>query len=357
MLKVLIVDDKPSVCAGLARLIRWEEAGAELVGTCGNGKEALEVALRTEPDVLITDIRMPLMDGLELCAHVRERLPDTMLVILSAYHEFSYAQTAIRYGVTDYILKPIDKTKIARLTAKLREWAADRESRSRFFGLFYDKEWRAKLVAGVKTGDLEFVADCFDTVFKARDAMGRDTVKEIGSRLLDAVPDIVRDIGLTPDYFGIDWERERREFGQARSKEEMMAAVQSLYTGMARTVMERKSGRGEAVAEKLRHIVKTQFANPDLTVYTIASELHLSPNYIGLVFRQWTGENLSVYITRLRMERAKELLRDPGATVHEVAGRVGYADPHYFTKVFKKQEGLTPSQYRNMALRQGRDGE
>lgn len=121
MFKVLLVDDEVFVRKGLQKLIRWERFQYTLVGEAKNGGEALEMIRRLEPDLVITDIMMPVLDGLELIRSVKEESrADPEFIIISGYNDFKYAQRAIRYGVKDYILKPID---VKELGAALKQLA------------------------------------------------------------------------------------------------------------------------------------------------------------------------------------------------------------------------------------------
>ncbi len=118
--KVLLVDDDVIVCKGLRQLIPWEELGVGELLECHNGQEAYEAAVRHMPDLIISDIRMPIMDGLSLCEKLCETMLEVPVILLSAYEEFEYARTAIRFGVHDYFLKPMNKQKISELIEVIR---------------------------------------------------------------------------------------------------------------------------------------------------------------------------------------------------------------------------------------------
>ena len=112
MLKVIIADDEERVCRLVQVLADWEALGMEVAGTASNGLEALELVKKIRPDILITDIRMPGCYGLELIQHAKEELPQLEIVIISGYAHFEYAQSAIKHGVGDYLLKPIQKQEL-----------------------------------------------------------------------------------------------------------------------------------------------------------------------------------------------------------------------------------------------------
>ncbi|WP_078544934.1 response regulator transcription factor [Litchfieldia alkalitelluris] len=122
MFKVILVDDEQFVRKGLMSLIDWEQCGFEVVGDASNGEDALLLIKESVPDLVITDIRMPVLDGLELIQHVIERKEATnKFIIVSGFNDFKYAQRALRYGVTDFILKPIDKEEMESTLVTLAE--------------------------------------------------------------------------------------------------------------------------------------------------------------------------------------------------------------------------------------------
>lgn len=119
MLKVLIADDEPRVGQLVKHLIHWEELGLSFVDICRDGRTALERIEQEQPEVVITDIRMPVLTGLELVQQVSERFPQTRFVVISGYRYFEYAQKALKYGVEDYLLKPIDEEELNRTLKKI----------------------------------------------------------------------------------------------------------------------------------------------------------------------------------------------------------------------------------------------
>lgn len=356
MLKVLIADDKPSVTSGLRRLVPWERLNACVVGECANGKEALDLALEQQPDVVITDIRMPVMDGLELCKQLHERMPNTLLIVLSAFHDFAYAQTAMRYGVSEYILKPIDKPKLDMLTEKIAQASQERTVRDRFSRLMFDDRMKEQLVENLKSGDEGTFRDLFESAFQDAPAVQFQTIREIASRLFAILLEAGRPAASSRKPAGLSREEVWERLARARTKDDLRRLVQQMLDDVVEWANERKQARASFVVECLKSIIESKYADPDITIYSIAAELNLSPNYISVLYRQWTGENISAAITRLRMEQARRLLREPALSIQDVAAQSGYSDPHYFAKAFKKYEGITPSQYRNTSLHRGSEG-
>ncbi|RKP46745.1 DNA-binding response regulator [Cohnella endophytica] len=120
MIKLLLVDDEPIIRRGIRTSIDWEEYGIGIVGEAANGAEALDRSLQLKPQIVVTDIRMPCMDGLELSRHLRNQLPDTRIVILSGYEDFSYAREALSIGVQNYLLKPVGAEELVTVLKQLK---------------------------------------------------------------------------------------------------------------------------------------------------------------------------------------------------------------------------------------------
>lgn len=126
MIKVMIADDEERICQLIEALIDWESLHMEVAGVAHNGLEACEMVKQTKPDILITDIRMPGCNGLDLIEQVKNSVEDLQIVIISGYAQFSYAQTAIKFGVGDYLLKPINKVELTSTLQKFKERIEER---------------------------------------------------------------------------------------------------------------------------------------------------------------------------------------------------------------------------------------
>ena len=128
----MLVDDEAEIRDGIQRKIDWAGSGFTFVGSAENGQEALELAESLHPDVVMTDIKMPFMDGLTLGRHLTERFPGVKLVFFSGFDDFEYAQKAIQIGAAEYILKPVSAAELTEVLQKLRgqldaEFAEKRE--------------------------------------------------------------------------------------------------------------------------------------------------------------------------------------------------------------------------------------
>ncbi len=139
MVKVFLVEDEIVIRSAIKNSINWEKEGYEFVGEASDGELAYPIVLKQKPDVLITDIKMPFMDGLELSRLVKEALPDIKILILSGYDEFDYAKEAIRLGVAEYLLKPVSSVKLLEALGKIKK-IVEQERRERELKEQYKKD-------------------------------------------------------------------------------------------------------------------------------------------------------------------------------------------------------------------------
>ncbi|GGD49144.1 response regulator [Paenibacillus nasutitermitis] len=173
MYTAFIVDDEPRILTGMQTIINWVSFGFVIVGEASNGLEAQERIAELKPDLVITDIKMPLMDGLELVRVLNKQYPDIQLLILSGYNDFSYAKEALRYGVNDYLLKPVDPIELGQTLE-----------------LIYNRLWHATQLRLKEMEQLQSLRDIF---------LGKVARGEIIQNLIDTAS--TYDIGLQGDQF------------------------------------------------------------------------------------------------------------------------------------------------------------
>ncbi|MBQ9865524.1 MAG: response regulator [Lachnospiraceae bacterium] len=241
MLRVFLAEDEYVIREGIKKNIDWEAVGCEFCGEAADGETALEKVTELKPDLIISDIRMPFMDGLEFCSKAKELFPDIHIILLTGYEEFEYARKAIDIGVVRYLTKPISREELSKI------------------------------------------------------------LSDISSRY--------------------------------KGKEDETSAAQ--YREVICSVIE---------------YIEEHYAEEDLSLSKAAEHIGLSPNHLSAVFKEETGRSFTKYLTDHRIKTAKKLLDTSKKRSSEIAELVGYPDPHYFSSVFKKQTGMTPSQYRDKDL-------
>ena len=519
--RVLLVDDEEDIREGISRKMDWLGLGFSLVGEAANGQDALELAESLRPDVILTDIKMPFMDGLELCRILTDRLPAARFVVFSGFDAFEYAKQAIQMNVVEYILKPINADELSAVLRRLKD-QLDRERaerrnvellRSRYTEnlpvlreLFYanlldghiepgtereraarldidlqGEEWAVGLAYigsdrrdALSTLSVQKLLEESLTADRCRLSLYNDWVAVIVSltesfTIYDLIRVLDRVCTLAASYLGLtltvgvgapckELSGMARSAAEARTALEYRSMVgrgQVIYIGdlepdggqvltfeeadertltaavrlgseqevrdAAATLagkireanpsagqynlflmelvthlmkMTRRSGVGvEEVfgtgfslpiqdsalpsleeledwcaerylrlrtlirrrqtdsagqtVETAKEYIRQHYAESDLSVEKLCAYLHLSSTYFSTLFKRETGTSFTAYVTTVRMEAAAEAIRGTEEKTYLIAQRCGYEDPNYFSYVFKRHFGVTPTKYRS----------
>lgn len=540
MLKVFLAEDEFIIREGIKNNIDWQAHGYEFCGEASDGELAFPLIQKTRPDILITDIKMPFVDGLALSRLVKKELPETEIIILSGYEEFDYAKEAIQIGVARYLLKPIngetllqeidsvaeiilDKQKekeirekyqremeenslrdqmnlfqhlvtgdcsmeellsvadkldlkimapwysivllkiqsmkhdyeeysgsivvvderIAKLAEPEHVLIFDRALEGRAFLfkadsedelLAYQKEYlgdvkevlsgyanlryfggigtpvnrlreipasfedashafahrylvaescildssllmqegaaenedfrisavnpeqidRTKMQEFLRTGDLDEVVYFVDEFFGKLDggAMKSRIFRQyITMDAYFSIVDFLKGLGLQKDEI----EAPDQDSSILQDEKSAMDYIVRIMD-KALVLREKKaSSRYEDVVSEVIHYIENNYAQEELSLNLLASHVNFSPNHLSMIFSQQTGQTLIRYLTDYRMNRAKELLRCSSKKSSVISMEVGYKDPHYFSYLFKKTQGMTPTQYRGGRAAEGED--
>ena len=542
MLKTFLVEDEVVIREMIKKMIPWEQYGFELAGEAADGEMALPLILKKKPDLLITDIKMPFMDGLTLCKLVKKELPDIRIVILSGYDDFNYAKQAISIGVEDYLLKPITKNAFIERLEEIHNRYEHEKTQREYYEKFrlemqeYEKnasrdffetlvradsdlaelyrradklnldivaeayniliftpdtsegsyntddqcsDWEAEvqdkinnyflnhpvailfrhqvfsyaiLVKGQKDtieknteecvkaiqdimAQTEGRTDWFIAVGKSADRLSmlghsyrtavransfrylydghildyqsletrkgnpsdsyrEDSVqlrnvninalnpailqKFLSSGLAEAVEGFVRDyinaIGQEPmgslvfrnyvvlnvrfsvlsflkklgcddsEISGQETDNIVEETG--KSIETAVAYCEKMLKKAISLRDENAGNQNRSVLKRAVEFIDQNYMDEELSLNKAAHVANVSANHFSALFSQNMGQTFTEYLTGLRMSKAKELLRCTAMRSSEIAGEVGYKDAHYFSYLFKKTQGMTPSEYR-----------
>lgn len=537
MLKTFLAEDEIVVRENIKKMVPWEQYGFELVGEASDGEMALPLIKKLKPDLLITDIKMPFMDGLTLCKVVKKEFPDIKIVILSGYDDFNYAKEAIGIGVEDYLLKPITKNAFLERLCEIRSRYEHEKSQREYYEQFHremqeyeqnssrdffeglisgtmdmgemyeraDKlgldivaeayniliftlesenaaagqsetysEWEARalekieslfadhsyamlfrnnvfsygvLVKEQKDNPGKNTRDCVESIREIlsdapagqpwfiaagelverlsnmkhsyntaaqtyarrylydghilyyRDLKEEELAKDDG-RYLKKVDINAMDPAIIQKFLGSGLKEETgnfvRDYFHAIGKEPMTSMVFRSYVilnvrfsvlsflnrmGYCASALEesdtedaleqggasmeaamayaekmlqkaieiRDENSGNKNRDILEHsieYIKTHYMDENMSLNAVAQVANISANHFSALFSQNIGQTFIEYLTGIRMEHAKELLRCTGKRASEIALEVGYKDSHYFSYLFKKTQGMTPSDYR-----------
>ena len=430
MYKLLIVDDEPLVLAGVQSIIDWASLGVAVMGSAGNGRQALELMSRELPDIVMTDIRMPIMDGLELARRscgIYGRVP--VFIFLTSYEDFGYAKTALQVDAVDYLIKldingeilsaavgkaiaAVNERREGRSPAHIPDSSGMQALREKFFirlinGLIEDdsvlEEQSALLGVGFNS-DAYCVADCSITkaggahssddlvsicssaVVLARDALSRYLPCHVFMLDISHFAAVFMLDGGSPPQYTAEIEKALRQTGAAlqgylsvtllasagsfvgnrrdicKSYRAAVLGSRGLSAGCPFMFSAPESGgapehwqpgteppldgdMGGQTIDRVKSYIKRNYSS-HLTLDSIARVFNFTPSYISRLFARSGGDlGFVEFVTQVRVDAAKDIIREGGCRVNQISEAVGFESPFYFSKVFKKSEGMSPRDY------------
>lgn len=357
MYSILVVDDEPIIRRGLSTMIHRLSDDFQVAGEAQGGIEALEMLDAVNPDVVITDIRMPLGDGMELVKALRERENRALVVILTGYNDFTYAQTAVHFGVFDFLLKPVVDEQLKSTLSSLNTELTKRNNN------YHMKEYLNLLLSG-KISFL-FASDILQELIIALKLL--DLFK--AEKVVDDLFGYLRTCALSPVhifrllqelYAAIavemkvpvgqqDMPESLLQCGSNNTEERQLDWFRSWFLGKISemiVVIKKRSEREESVQiQKIKSYIKTHFAE-DITLAVLSEKFYLNPNYLSSLFKQQIGKNFIDYLTEIRLTAAIDLLKEDNLTIGAIASMVGYEGSNHFSRLFKKYAGISPGEYR-----------
>lgn len=354
MLKILLVDDERFAIEGLIMTLDWNKFQGELVGTAASAEEALALMETIRPDVVISDIKMASMDGIELSQKIKEKDKTIQVILLTAHGEFEYAQKALQYGVIDYILKPITREKILNLEEVLSLKQEQLLTQRRSYLTVWDADLEKKLIHSLKEKDLDTLDEFFQSAF-FKELMSGDSGDLIGIQLINYLYLYLQDMNLEPKALNYSKNTTIENFLDLSGSREKSDFIIVKYYDLMTTISQQKHAHTDAIATYAFRYIETHYTDPNFNLSELSYAMHVSLSHLSTVFKQTTGNNLSTYVTELRIEKAKALLVDMQYSIADISTLSGYNDSGYFAKTFKKRTGNTPSEYRNLTIHGGID--
>ena len=457
MIRVFLADDEPFTIRMLRNLLDWEALGMEIAGTALNGQEAYECIRRDRPELVLTDIRMPRMDGLELVKRVSRENDRIKFIIMSAYADVEYLREAMKLGCCDYIIKPIDEYELEetlRRVARRIQGEHEKErqiSRSNeqleqislYHYMTTGQGWRQKTLPAfaawlnrsawsvflfcaenasideyvnasqmefIRTGYLsgllrEVLRECsehqlffdyeegvwiavleLETAEQKTQAARRVLVRmeeetslhlkacfSLTGHSQEELPQLYEDTAALAKYgfyvgdvqiLGHGYNCNKAEFDEVcrigRQKEQAQTAGEAEAAGR-RTELPRmrpddlQAHYSRPVTQSLA-MLEARY-NENLSLDEICEAVSVSKNYFCYLFKREVGMSVWNCLTRIRVEHAKRLLETTDLKSYEIAFAVGYDNPSYFSKLFKKNEAVSPNEYREMMQRERRGDE
>lgn len=390
--KILIADDEPKIRRGLHAQIDRLNLEAEVICEAEDGEVALEAAERLRPDILLVDINMPFMNGLDFIAAIRRTRADAKIIVITGYEEFDYARRALEMNVHAYLLKPIEVDELRNVLLEAIDQLETERERSRHFEWaisqignrreFLREEFLRDAIAGrIEEDEIRDFRVYFDFPQPVRMMLMLVSVRSSSADekpwknilrqyalqdALNAVEDRLRYSCLFCDDRG----NVVMVYDAAEEMDEALAGIaeRSLGTELGVQVhtavlplptLTQISAVYDAAVEQLLGTVKLSpvveaakryisrhYANVDMGLNDVADALSIHPSYLSRLMKQELGMPFAKYLTNVRINKAVQLMRDPEMRIWQVAEMVGYSGGNYFSTAFKKVLGVSPADYR-----------
>lgn len=389
----MIADDEAKIRRGLSKL-SWSELNIEVVGEAANGLEALEKFVELKPDIMLVDICMPFLNGLQLIGKLYEINPYCIVIIVSGFDEFEYAKEAVRLNVFDYILKPVNRNELMQtvkrgievLERKTKDerfikWAQNQIStETSYLKQQFIKKWLdgkttlAEVTQNFEAFKLPELQEGVMMVLQKLEIEAEDTPK-MNAELMDfCILNIIEEIiepfakpilycedsqyycvivpqGKANELFHI--EQKMGIMIQKYLKKEMIIKsceisaineVGVLYQKLKEEIVT-EAAKTPLVLMALAYVEK-HYHQPELSLQEVADQTLVSTAYLSRLIKKETGLAFTDYVQKVRIQKAIELMHNPTIKIFEISDRIGYSSQHYFSAAFKKVMGVSPNQYR-----------
>lgn len=397
MWKLVIADDEPKIRRGIENILNWSEFGIEIVGQAEDGEIALEIIKENRPDIILLDINMPFLNGLDLLQKLQEIGNNGIVIIISGYDDFSYAQKALQFNVFDYILKPVSKKNIEEIIIKVtnklsergkennylewvkRQLAENKEvlQKTFFSEWFNNKLSDEQVLKEMSFFDIEFGRNIGIMVIKIVEKLNVEvSFRNWSVELLEfAIANILNDgfkdlelkyifnddkknIILVSKINDMGWwisiakemQKEIYKYLKCNVLIEQASVfndvfkIKDEYMKIMNSVNEKKKC-SSMVLLAIKYIEDNYYSN-ELSINYISNKLEVTSSYLSKLLKKETGLSFIDYLTKIRIKKAMYIMEDPAVKIYDVAELVGYSNQHYFCRAFKKVVGVSPTEYK-----------
>lgn len=345
MYKVLIVEDEHYIRKGIRKYILDSGLDLEICSEAPNGMIGFEEAIKSKPDIIICDINMPAINGLDMISKIKMYLPEIVFIVLSGYREFDYAQRAIKLNVFDYILKPIDTNELKMALVRSVEYLNlndnSKNSENKTDDEVYTK--RNQLLGAVMSESREKVMDIFEEYFAfVCNDLDFDEQRnaEIGALIIDLQ-------GISQRY-----DVHTNFISQPILKNEFDAdSWKSVLCDMLTHLSESFRGQNandSLICHRITEYISENYNKDIGSDEVISAVTHLSKNYVSSMFKRCCGMSIGECINKTRVINAQKLLSETKLSIENIAAKCGFVNPKYFYVIFRKIAGVSPGEYRKI---------
>ena len=344
-MRILVIDDEVVIRKGLIKLLGMITFNDLIIEEAKNGEEALQKMKMNKPDLLVTDIHMPVLNGLDFIDTVRETYSDIEIVILTGFAEFEYVQRALRNSVTDYLLKPISQQKLEEVISRI---------------LLKDP---ARWISKIDMNDVRKIKETAQNLAKSTIAENKIELEQTFKEWQEyceksgfSLHEIKRLMGQMQLFYQSEFYQTLNYYPssflssinqQATTSNQLFDLwFKSLLEHME-FISEQKSPKNKRIVEEVVHYISENFHDPNLSIKKIADHCGVTTAYLSTIYRKVMKQPLTQYIIEYRLEQAKERLKaDYKTKINLIAEECGFGDYPYFSKIFKKNIGISPLEYR-----------
>jgi two-component system response regulator YesN len=361
MYKVMIVDDEPWSRKVIKQLGQWDTLQLTIVGEAEDGTEGLRLIEELQPDIVVTDMRMPGIDGVELLKALKERHPSLKIIVMSGYDDFVYLKQAIHSQAKDYLLKPVDPDELhAALAQCVRELQQTKQilaSTRNTPLLLADSilldqylEYRHLIYGYLLDLNALGVSQTLNALqhFLDSEHFESSRLKEIGHDFMQLLESFVTTSELEEqwDQWIDEHEPKLPEENLWPSVNEMIGRIERLYKQAIGDLQEARKKRNKLDMSEILTYINRHYKET-ITLESLADYFYISKEHLSRSFKTFSGETVMDYIIRKRMEKAKQLIVEHKLSIKHAAEMTGYMDVAYFYRVFKKHYGFAPGELRN----------
>lgn len=360
--KVLIIDDEPWSRQVVQALGAWDNMNMTVIGEAEDGKQGIRLIEELQPHIVITDMRMPGLQGVELLRQISAKFPEKEIIIMSGYDDFVYLKEAIRSRAVEYLLKPISENELndalLRCSQNLQTAVRLHDELPEAPFIFTDRmalekylAYRQRIFGHLLTLNKSKVTHEFAKLAEFMERMLED------SEQAKPVSQISHDFFLMLSKFASEhdmelgqiWIEEEVTSEEPKTKwstfEEALAELGRVFTDVIDRIEGLQKNRNRLDLGEVKLYIEQHYQD-DISLETIASHFFVSKEHLSRSFKSISGENMSDFIVRLRMEKARKLIVEEGLPIKHAAQLSGYEDLAYFYRVFKKHYGMPPGSLR-----------
>lgn len=356
---VVIIDDEHWTREVIKSLVDWDALGLIVVGESSDGAFGLELIEKFKPEIIITDVAMPNMNGLDLVGRLRKTGNSAEIIIVSGYDDFEYIHSAMKLDVSDYLLKPIKpdalNEQLRSCINKIHEKQKDLESRVEISATgFLDAPWsEAFQVLKGKAHDSLYACeiDTMVTIFSDMDrlmshhaeaAYSKSAMIYIYFSLVEQLQQFINEKGFRiSDLYG--GAEAQFVFNHDSTTQQMLLFICNQYCKVAKEVQYLIKNRNRLDVSLIKRYLEEHYTE-SLSLEQTANRFFVSKEYLSKVFKSEIGIGFSDFVTQLRMEKAKHLILEQNVPIKETGYMVGYLEQAHFYKKFKSYFGMTPGE-------------